>query len=246
MVGAAVAVLAVSVSPSARPYGCGPYGDCREWRDCRYHHCYAPCDWQGGCYYGPAEIPSRHKWRPRETRPPAEHAERDAVTPPLPARAQRETASAAEPERAAEPEPMASQRREAASRGDIPDRYRNANNEVGHTLTAIEAGAPLYRDNCAACHGASGEGDGPRAQDFEGGLPVLPQTLAQPDSTDAYLLWTIMEGGEPIGTEKPAFKGELTRREAWQIIAYMRAGFPARGSAEPVRQTMRLAPDADR
>ena len=34
------------------------------------------------------------------------------------------------------------------------------------------------------------------------------------------------EGGDPFGTEMPAFKDRLTEEQIWQIIAYMRAGFP--------------------
>ena len=43
---------------------------------------------------------------------------------------------------------------------------------------------------------------------------------------DEYLLWAISEGGAPFGTDMPAFKDALSRDEIWQIIAYMRAGFP--------------------
>jgi len=38
------------------------------------------------------------------------------------------------------------------------------------------------------------------------------------------------EGGAPFGTRIPAFKDALSQEQIWQIIAYMRAGFPALGA----------------
>jgi mono/diheme cytochrome c family protein len=45
-------------------------------------------------------------------------------------------------------------------------------------------------------------------------------------AVDEYLLWTISEGGKPFDTDMPAFKDVLTPEEIWQVIAFMRAGFP--------------------
>jgi len=44
-------------------------------------------------------------------------------------------------------------------------------------------------------------------------------------AVDPYLLWAISEGGQPFGTQMPAFKDTLEREEIWQIVTYMRAGF---------------------
>ena len=48
-----------------------------------------------------------------------------------------------------------------------------------------------------------------------------------PWAVDEYLLWAISEGGTPFATKMPAFMDTLTREQIWQIITYMRAGFPA-------------------
>ena len=50
--------------------------------------------------------------------------------------------------------------------------------------------------------------------------------IRMPMMADEYLLWAISEGGAPFGTDMPAFKDALSQDEIWQIIAYMRAGFP--------------------
>ncbi len=45
-------------------------------------------------------------------------------------------------------------------------------------------------------------------------------------SVDEYLLWTISDGGAQLGTEMPAYKEILTDNQIWQIVTYMRVGFP--------------------
>ncbi|MGH1355628.1 MAG: c-type cytochrome [Thalassovita sp.] len=40
-------------------------------------------------------------------------------------------------------------------------------------------GAPLFAENCAACHGAGGQGDGPLAGDFDVRPPDLTQIAAR-------------------------------------------------------------------
>ncbi|WP_210209125.1 c-type cytochrome [Dichotomicrobium thermohalophilum] len=258
-------ILALPDVTPAHAYGaCEPYEFCPPWRECVRHDCYElGCVYGRTCYYGPADPPPRHPWRAEEPWTPEKHAWRDYLKhdeakPPLPARRPAppneptQTVDADSLDQDWQDEPPRANgdtdlsgdsvemkpRRRAAVEGEIPERYQEAENTVGHSLTAIEAGASLYRENCASCHGAAGEGDGPRAQALRPTMPSLPYTLEQDYSTDAYLLWTIMEGGEPFGTEKPAFKNELTTEQAWQIIAYMRAGFPARSPEQPLRQTM--------
>jgi len=44
---------------------------------------------------------------------------------------------------------------------------------------------------------------------------------------DAYLLWAISEGGAAFGSRMPAFADRLSREQIWQIVTWMRAGFPA-------------------
>jgi len=231
---------------------------CGLWRDCG----------AATCYYAPADPPPRREWRNEKPWAPEAHWDHEArwipekhqwrhfldgdrPTPAPPAR--RPDISTAQPEivdsdppgatadRQPEPEDDAQQpdsemppRRSA----EIPERYQNAANTIGHTLSAIQSGARLYRDNCSSCHGAAGEGDGPRAQSQRTAMPPLPYTLDQGYSTDAYLLWAIMEGGEPFGTDKPGFADSLSTDQAWQIIAYMRADFPEISPAQPARQNM--------
>jgi hypothetical protein len=56
---------------------------------------------------------------------------------------------------------------------------------------------------------------------------LLAYMIQQPIAVDQYLLWSISEGGKPFDTAMPAFKKDLTQEQIWQIVAYLRAGFPA-------------------
>jgi mono/diheme cytochrome c family protein len=51
-------------------------------------------------------------------------------------------------------------------------------------------------------------------------------------SVDEYLLWTISDGGAQFGTEMPAYKEILADNQIWQIVTYMRAGFPPDSESE--------------
>jgi hypothetical protein len=43
-----------------------------------------------------------------------------------------------------------------------------------------------------------------------------------PMASDSYLLWTISEGGVPVGGAMPPFKGSTKEEDIWRIIIYLR------------------------
>jgi mono/diheme cytochrome c family protein len=109
----------------------------------------------------------------------------------------------------------------------VPERYLNAENKVGYTTRAIAEGGPLYLSHCAKCHGDSGLGNGDLAYVLTPSPALLAYMIQQPIAIDQYLLWTISEGGKQFDTAMPAFKTELSQDQIWEIVAYLRAGFPA-------------------
>lgn len=109
---------------------------------------------------------------------------------------------------------------------EVPEVYLKASNDVGYTTKAIAEGGPLYAANCQRCHGETGLGNGELAQDLTPSPALLAYLVQQPIAVDQYLLWSISEGGKAFGTAMPAFKTALTQKQIWQIIAYLRAGFP--------------------
>jgi len=108
----------------------------------------------------------------------------------------------------------------------VPENYLKAENNVGYTTKAIAEGGPLYLSHCAKCHGETGLGNGALAYVLTPSPALLAYMIHQPIAIDQYLLWTISEGGKQFDTAMPTFKTELTQEQIWQIVAYLRAGFP--------------------
>lgn len=115
---------------------------------------------------------------------------------------------------------------------DIPEEHMTVSNDVGYTTTAIHEGGKVYARNCARCHGTLGLGDGEAARDMTPSPALLSFLIRQPIAVDQYLHWTISEGGERFGSQMPAFGETLSKEEIWQVIAYMRAGFPETDEVE--------------
>lgn len=107
----------------------------------------------------------------------------------------------------------------------IPASYRGARNPFAPDAKTIDQGRALYQENCASCHGAKGMGDGEVANSLSPSPALLAYMIQMPMAVDAYMLWSVSEGGKAFGTAMPAFKDVLTKDEIWKIVTYMRAGF---------------------
>lgn len=119
--------------------------------------------------------------------------------------------------------------------GGIPQEYLAAENTVGYTVRAIAEGGPLYKTHCLSCHGVMGLGNGDLAYALKPSPALLAYMVQQPVAVDHYLLWSIAEGGKQFGTSMPAFKDRLSRQQIFQIVAYLRAGFPALDDGDAAR-----------
>jgi len=118
----------------------------------------------------------------------------------------------------------------------IPEKYLRAENTIGYTIPAIAAGGPLYIAHCSKCHGNTGLGNGDLAYALTPSPALLAYMVQQPIAVDQYLLWSISEGGKKFGTAMPAFKNQLTEKQIWEIVAYLRAGFPDLGEASTLKK----------
>jgi mono/diheme cytochrome c family protein/plastocyanin len=90
-----------------------------------------------------------------------------------------------------------------------------------NSAETLETGRNLYNPNCAACHGETGQGNGPAAS----GLATTPPVFADPaymfTRRDDVLYAKIRRGG--MGTDMPNFGTVFTPEETWALVAYLRS-----------------------
>lgn len=87
------------------------------------------------------------------------------------------------------------------------------------------AGAALFADKCASCHGSPDEGRSPRTDFFRPAAPDFSENRYR-EADPAYLFWRISEGKtvEPFlsrGSVMPAWGRHLDERQIWQLVAYL-------------------------
>jgi cytochrome c oxidase cbb3-type subunit 2 len=101
----------------------------------------------------------------------------------------------------------------------VPAADRERVNPYAGQAEAAAAGANLYRNNCAKCHGAEAEGKGSR--------PSLKSDRVK-QATDGELAWLLKNGNAFKGM--PGWGG-LPEQERWQLVTYVRSLNAAEGGA---------------
>ncbi len=82
----------------------------------------------------------------------------------------------------------------------------------------VQQGAALFAQNCAACHGTKGLGDGPHSMQ----LPVTVPGIGLPDVARAAAPadWYKMVSQGNLDRFMPPFVGALTDQQRWDVVAY--------------------------
>lgn len=109
---------------------------------------------------------------------------------------------------------------------------------LSSTTQDLAAGQTVYAENCAACHGDTGRGDGPKAA----GLPAKPADWTDPAllaGKSAQDLFAVTASGTPNGM--PDFSKQLSDAQRWSVVSFIRSlGFASQGA--PVAQTTAAGP----
>ncbi len=85
---------------------------------------------------------------------------------------------------------------------------------------SLARGAAVYRERCAACHGETGRGDGPKAKSLEGPAPASLADPAVMGRTSLLEIFRKLAIGVP-GTAMPEFAGDLSDDDRWAVAAYV-------------------------
>lgn len=115
-------------------------------------------------------------------------------------------------------------------------RYLGAREAAGIQMSQadIAAGAQLYQANCAACHGADGQGQPNwRQRRADGKLPAPPMngdghTWHHPDGQLFAMVKHGIEALAPEGyaSDMEGFDDRLSDREIRQVLAYIKSTWP--------------------
>ena len=106
----------------------------------------------------------------------------------------------------------------SAQKWTAPAAEARKKNPVSLSESSLAAGQKIYVKRCVACHGKTGNGDGPDAAD----LGIHPAKLSDPlirEETDGELFWKITVGKKPM----PNYGSRLSPTDRWNVINYLRS-----------------------
>lgn len=125
---------------------------------------------------------------------------------------------------------------------NAPPEAKAMKSPLAATPEALAAGAALFGDKCANCHGEKGNGDGPDADQYA----VKPQDLTDAGMmaaiTGGEIFWKISEGRRPM----PSFKKQLTGEQRWQLVQFVRSLVPKPPAAPPQKKAPSARKSASR
>ncbi|HEV3114630.1 MAG TPA: c-type cytochrome [Candidatus Binataceae bacterium] len=91
-------------------------------------------------------------------------------------------------------------------------------NPLKPSAGALAAGKTLFGDNCTACHGVSGRGDG--TVSFLLRIPPADLTAGVPTQrSDGYIYATIRNGSIVM----PSYADAMSSNERWEVVLYLRS-----------------------
>lgn len=82
-----------------------------------------------------------------------------------------------------------------------------------------DAGAPIYAEKCLPCHGSSGKGDGPQANNLSSPPPSIGavENIRAARPVDWFQMVTVGN----LQNLMPGFSGSLNDRQRWDVVAYV-------------------------
>jgi mono/diheme cytochrome c family protein len=100
---------------------------------------------------------------------------------------------------------------------EVPAKFKTMQNPVKSDDASIQAGKTLYNKTCAACHGKTGLGDGPKSKSLSIAVASFAKAEYQNQSDGDQFYKTKTGRGE-----MPKYEGKIEDEGIWQIVNYLR------------------------
>lgn len=110
---------------------------------------------------------------------------------------------------------------QTAARWTIPPTAVDEANPLPVNAATLAGGKKLYDAKCQRCHGAAGKGDGPDADQKYIDTMDLTQAARAARNKDGQVFYKIWNGR--LNPKMPAFSEEMTREQAWAVVAYVQS-----------------------
>ena len=110
-----------------------------------------------------------------------------------------------------------------------------ASKAVKNPLTSMDSteAERLYLVNCAICHGAALDGNGPLYKGGDGPFPAKPATLVgdkkYESMPEGQMYYSVTYGKNKMGS----YASQLSTHQRWMVIAYIKSKQSAGKSSEP-------------
>lgn len=107
---------------------------------------------------------------------------------------------------------------DAQGKWTAPASAKGMKNPVQKSDKVLAQAKRIFEQNCVACHGPKGLGDGPAGA----ALPVKPANWTSPEvqkEADGELFWKVSEGRGPM----PPWKTTLSENDRWAMVHFIRA-----------------------
>jgi mono/diheme cytochrome c family protein len=99
----------------------------------------------------------------------------------------------------------------------VPANFKTMKNPIAMSDASSQAGQVLYMKTCAACHGKTGLGDGPKAKS----LKTVPTNFTKAESqnqADGEHFYKTKTGRGDM----PKYEGKLSDDDIWNVVNYIR------------------------
>jgi len=99
----------------------------------------------------------------------------------------------------------------------VPANFKSMVNPIAKSDASTTAGKTLFSKTCAACHGKTGLGDGPKAKSLKTIATDFTKAESQ-NQTDGDHFYKTKTGRGDM----PKYEGKLSDDDIWNIVNYMR------------------------